>query len=319
MKATKNATCGSLLALACLLSPTVLAANLYVSPGGASSGCAAKTPCASIQTAVNTAKPGDTIHIAAGDYVENVTIPVEKTKLHLRGAGENATRVISAGGDAVPKAAPPGVAIDVVFDIFASDVTLEQLSIEHPAGVPTKRDLGVSVRPPAAHVTIQKTTISRNRTGSNLEPTNPGSRGVFVLQAKDTVISKNTFKGNYEDHIHIPSSESTIEKNQVNDATRIGIVIIQESTTSVSDKNLISGNIVKNSGSDGIQIQGDGNTISKNTVSHSGGAGIRLCGAGDCVAPGASAVANDNKVIKNNLNSNSAGDVVDHGAGNTIQ
>lgn len=111
-----------------------------------------------------------------------MTIPEGKNKLHLRGAGERATRVVSAGGSA-NKEAPPGVPIDVVFDILAPGVTLEPLSIEHHAGAPTKRDLGVFVRHPAAHTTIQKTTIIHPRIGSDLEPANPGSRGILVLQA----------------------------------------------------------------------------------------------------------------------------------------
>ncbi|HEY9097942.1 MAG TPA: right-handed parallel beta-helix repeat-containing protein [Thiobacillus sp.] len=311
-------TKASLIIFSCVLSAPALSASLFVSPAGAGATCLAKTPCASIQAAVDVSAPGDTINIAAGEYRENVTIPPGKNRLHIRGTGEGSTRVISAGGDAVPKQAPPGVPIDVVFDIVASDVTLEKLSIEHPNGVPDKRDLGVFVRPPAANVTIQKTTIQRNRTGK-LEPTNPGSRGIFVLQAKGTTISKNVIRGNYEDHLHIPSSHTTIDHNKVSDAKRVGIVIIQENATSDSTQNAITGNTVTNSGGDGIQIQGDENTITKNTVSHSGGAGIRLCGAGNCVAPGTAAVADRNQVTKNKLENNKDGDVVDNGSGNTIQ
>lgn len=311
-------TSGFLLALGCLSSPAVLAASLYVSPGGGANGCTVKSPCATIQEAVNAAAPGDIIHVAAGVYTENVTIPVCKNGLHIRGAGGRATRVISAGRAASEEASPAD-ASEVVFDVLAADVTLEQLSIEHPAGTPTKRDLGVFVRPSAAHTTIQKTTIARHRTGSDLEPVNPGSRGILVSQAKGTVISGNSLLGNYEDHIHVPASETTIEKNQVNDARRIGIVIIQENAISDATRNRIVDNIVRNSGGDGIQIQGDSNTLAGNTVIHSGGAGIRLCGAGDCVAPGAAAIANDNRLSRNRLENNAAGDSVDNGAGNTVE
>jgi parallel beta-helix repeat protein len=275
-------------------------------------------PCASIQAAVDVSAPGDTINIAAGEYQENVTIPAGKNRLHIQGAGEGLTRVVSAGGDVVPKQAPPGVPIDVVFDIVASDVVLEKLSIEQPNGAASKRDLGVFVRPAAANVTIQKTTIQRNRIGS-LEPTNPGSRGIFVLQAKGTTISKNVLRGNYEDHLHIPSSQTTIDNNKVVNAKRVGIVIIQENETSDSTQNVITGNTVTHSDGDGIQIQGDENTISKNTISDSGGAGIRLCGAGNCVAPGVTAVADHNKVTKNRLQNNRDGDIVVNGSDNTVR
>ena len=307
----------ALIIFSCLLSGPALSAELYVSPAG-SGNCQAKSPCASIQSAVNAAAPGDTIHVAAGDYIENVTIPPGKNGVRIQGAGEDKTKVISAGGDAVPKEAPPGVPIDVVFDIISADVTIEKLAIEHPPGVPTKRDLGVFVRPPAANATIQKTAINRNRTGGALEPTNPGSRGIFVLQAKGTTISKNRLSGNYEDHLHIPSSHSTIDKNEIVDAKRVGIVIIQETSTSDSTNNVITHNTVTHCGTDGIQIQGDDNLIGKNTVTQSGSAGIRLCGAGDCVPPGVTAVASNNTVSKNVLKNNSAGDIVDNGSGNTI-
>lgn len=313
-------TCVGVSSLLGALSTTpVLAAHLHVAPDGVAKTCTAKSPCGSIQAAVDAASPGDTIHLAAGRYVENLTIPVNKARLTLRGVGEDRTRVVSAGGLATPKEAPAGVPADIVIDVLAPGVAIENLSIEHPAAAPTRRDIGVFVRPSADSVSLKKLALVRHRTGAALEPTDPGSRGILVLQAKGTTIAGNAISGNYEDAIHVPASETTIEKNRIDTARRIGVAIIQETTTSQSTRNVVSGNTITRSGGDGIQVQGDGNTITKNTVSGSGGAGIRLCGAEDCVPPGASAVANDNEVVKNTLWGNKGGDIVDHGAGNTIK
>lgn len=309
----------TLLLLGCLLSPALPAATLHVQPAAHGAACTAHAPCASIQSAVDAARPGDTIAIAAGRYRENVAISADKTRLRIRGAGARATHVIAAGGRASPREAPAGVAADIVFDVFAPGVTLERLSIEHPGGTPKLRDVGVLVRPSADRVTVRHVTLTRSRAGQALEPTNPGSRGVLVLQAQGTVIADNTFSGNYEDAIDIPSNETTVENNRIRGARRIGIVVVQENTTSTATRNVISGNAVERSGADGIQIQGDGNTVTGNRVAGSGGAGIRLCGAEDCVPPGASAVANDNQVSGNALSGNTAGDLVDHGAGNTVR
>ena len=147
----------------------------------------------------------------------------------------------------------------------------------------------------------------------------PGSRGILVLQAKGTTIAKNQLSGNYEDHLHVPASHTTIDKNTISNAKRIGVVIIQETPTSDSTNNVITHNTIVGSGTDGIQIQGDENMIAKNTVNTSGSVGIRLCGKGDCVPPGVAAVASNNNVTKNKLNHNAAGDVIDNGLGNTVQ
>ncbi len=302
-----------------LLSVQLLAADFYVKTSGSGTLCSEIAPCGSIQSTINLAAANDTIFIDEGKYIENLTIPMGKNGLHIRGDGRHETFVISAGGDATPKQAPPGVPIDVIFDVFSSDVVIEKLSIQHPAGIATKRDLGIFVRPPANNVTIKKTEISRNRSGAVLEPTAPGSRGILVFRATGTTITKNIVSGNYEDHLHIPSSETTITKNKIIDAKRVGIVIIQENATSLSSNNIISRNKVINSGTDGIQIQGDNNMIARNKVKNSGGVGIKLCGAGDCVAPGVAAVASFNSVFKNKLKHNALGNIIDDGTDNSIQ
>lgn len=302
-----------------MLGSTTQAANFYVDSTGGGVACTKLEPCSSIQNAVNIAGMNDSIFVSAGAYNENIEIPAGKDGLHIRGQGAGLTKVVSAGG-LDGKFAPAGVPLDAVFDVFSPGTTISKLTIKHPTGVAVKRDIGVFVRPPAVGVEIEKSLIVRKRIGDVLEPTVPGSRGVFVIRAANVSINKNTFRGNYEDAIHIPAPGTEIIKNDIKGAPRLGIVIIQESADTDSTNNLIVKNTVVDSGSDGIQVQGDSNLIMKNTVTDSGGAGIKLCGqvAGDCVPPGDDAVASYNLVIKNTLSGNAVGDVVDNGNDNII-
>lgn len=301
-----------------LLTNSAFATNFYVSKSGSGNSCIKSNPCSSIQVAIDIAQAGDSVKIGEGAFTENLTIAPGKDGLTLKGSGAESTTIISAGGNAVLKFAPPSVPADIIIDVFSSDVVIEKLSTLHPASEASKRDLGIFIRPPANNVTIKKCKLVRNRIGENLEPYAPGSRGIFVLRAKGTVITKNELSGNYQDHLHIPSSDTTISKNEVNNATRIGIAIIQENASSNSTNNIIRKNEITGSGTDGIQIQGDNNTIVKNEISNSGEAGIKLCGAGDCVAPGTTAIASDNQVTKNEFEGNTAGDIVNDGTNNIL-
>lgn len=306
-----------------LASQTLWAEDLYVSTNGSGLDCVIENPCSSIQQAVDISYSGDEIHVAKGAYFENVSIggpgnPNAKPGITISGEGDDDTFVVSNGGKGMR---PAGVLADIVFDIWSANVTIEKLSIVHPAAIATKRDIGVFVGPPAINATLKKCTIVRKRLGNDLEPTKPGSRGVMVFRAAGSVITKNEFEGNYEDHIHMPTQGSTITKNDVNDAKRLGIVIIQESAGSNATGSLIDKNEVYGSGSDGIQIQGDNNTVINNEVEDSGGAAIKLCGIdeiNDCVQPfDAWSEASNNTVSKNYLEDNAAG-LVDNGSDNNI-
>lgn len=294
---------------------TAYASDFYVNTNGNGSECTEQAPCPSIQSAVNIANANDTIKISSGVYHENITIPVGKNGLTLKGKGADSTIIISSGADITPKFAPAGIPADIILDIFSADVTIEGLATLHPAADATKRDIGIFVRPPATNVTIKKCKLQRNRTG-NLEPFTPGSRGILVFRATGTKIIKNELSGNYQDHLHIPASNTLISKNEIKGATRIGIVIIQENESSDSTNNIITKNEVEDSGTDGIQIQGDNNFISKNELENNAAAGIRLCGIGDCVAPGINAIADSNTVNKNEYEDNAV-DLANNGS-NTI-
>ena len=311
----------AILAIPALSSSTVFAStDLFVAVGGKGASCTSSKPCGSIQHAVNMASAWDRIFVGPGTYTENVTIPAGKDGLLLSGTSTATTVLVSAGGNPGQQA-PAGVPADIALDIFARNVTIQQLTIRHPHGIPTKRDIGVFVRPPATNAKIQSLTIERQRTGNNLEPTMPGSRGVLVFRATGTIIQSSLLQGNYEDHIHLPTSQSTVQSVSVHNATRIGIVVIQENATSLSVNNTIQGNMVTGSGGDGIQIQGDRNIVQGNSVYHNGGYGIHLCGTSAsslCVPPGSSATASANVVRGNGLGRNALGEFADFGTNNRV-
>ncbi|MDT8385596.1 MAG: right-handed parallel beta-helix repeat-containing protein [Gammaproteobacteria bacterium] len=297
------------------------AANLFVEAGASGASCTAAESCASIQAAVDLASPGDQIIIGDGVFAENIRILPGKDGITLTGGGQ--TVIDSSGGIDGVCAPCPTTPADVVLDIFAADVVIKNLSIVHSGPTPTKRDIGVFVRPPASGVTLKHLNFRRDRSGEAPIP-GPGSRGVFAFLAPDLTIKDSTFRGSYQDSIHIPASNVIIKDNDIADTPRVGIVIIQEPAGSPTVDSLIAGNAVTNTGGDGIQIQGDNNVVKGNTVTDSAGAGIKLCGAvvGDCVDPGdtqIAAVAEDNIVNSNTVSGSGGGDVVDNGIGNLVK
>ena len=84
---------------------------------------------ATIQAAVDAASAGDSIEIAAGTYVENVTITQSVT---LAGAGEGSTTVMPAVSNANPCTGSSlcGGAASNVFLVQANDVTIHDLSVD---------------------------------------------------------------------------------------------------------------------------------------------------------------------------------------------
>lgn len=283
----------------------------HVTVDGTGETCTAEAPCGSVQTAIEQAQSGARIEVGPGTYVENITIAGGKDGLTLAGSGPG-TVIESAGGDAPAKEAPEGVPVDIVIDILAPNVTIENLTVRHPAAVPTKRDVGVFVKPPASGTTLRNLVVERLRTGDELEPTAPGSRGVLVFRATDVTIEDNRFQGNYEDHIHLPTGKSHVVGNQVDGATRLGIVVIQETPDAAANENVIRENIVLDSGSDGIQIQGDSNVVEANRVENSGGYGLHLCAPNTepaCVPPGSEALAENNQVADNEFANNALGPI----------
>lgn len=100
------------------------------------------------------------------------------------------------------------------------------------------------------------------------------------------------------------------------------MVVIQETVDSQSTGNVFEDCSVSQSGSDGIQIQGDMNQIRDCVVQGSGGYGIHLCkGDGMCVPPGTNATATENEIVGSLLTNNAKGAFVvgDDANGNVVK
>ena len=227
----------------------------------------------------------------------------------------------------------PVAADNIIFDVWSENIRITNLTIRHVDNndnnnnnnnnMANAPDIGVHVGPTAFGFTLSQCHVERVS-----DTPQPGSRGIVVVRGQGTYIFDNIFTGPFEDHIQVMSTQTAVFGNTVWNATRLGIVLIQEMDTAVGrtdyNDNDVNTNTVRGCGGDGIQVQTDDNVIARNVVQDSGGAGIQLCGldaVGDCVAPyDAWADAFRNIVIDNDVSeeSNAGGGVVDNGSANTI-
>src|SRR5579862_5126401 len=112
----------------------------YVSPSGVDNPtCSKNDPCKHVQQAVNVASPGDTVSLAKGTYVEQVSIAKDLT---LTGAGSGAT-TISTPAVLVPDS--EGY-LNIVEINNGASVRMSQLAVAGPGpGTCGSIDRGISV------------------------------------------------------------------------------------------------------------------------------------------------------------------------------
>jgi parallel beta-helix repeat protein len=248
----------------------------------------AKAGYRSVNTAIERAAKGDTVHVCAGTYAESVEVTKAITLEGDSGAvidatGQNVGVDVSASGATVTGLTVQNATGQGIFVHEARDVTIEQNVIQH-------NDLGVG------------TSTYLYCTTANFVP--DCGEGLHLSGVSYSTIMGNTIRNNsggilISDELG-PTRHNTVDGNSVADNTRnCGITIVGHLAGAVSGagklqpkvagvyKNTISNNTVTNNGTTGT---GAGillanpragmavykNTVTRNTISNNGLAGVQL-------------------------------------------
>jgi len=288
---------GTLL-LSALLPATLL--TWFIAPASATVLYVPSAEYPTIQSAVDAAKVGDMIQVAAGTYYENVVVSVGQVTI----VGENAmTTIVDGDGK------------DTVFNIRADDVEIRQFTIRNGGS----RYNGVNVFYPYGGAVIRNNRIMDNRLGIVLSESddntiegnvliNNSMYGIIASDYSDSIIIKNnTISGSAYGIELSDASLSQVVNNTISD-TSYGAYVAYSNNNNVSantlsnnswniylaysDSNVV-GNNVASGGTVGIQImRSQGNSVFNNTVSSSS-YGIFLGHCGTNTVSGNSASLND--------------------------
>jgi hypothetical protein len=224
----------------------------YVSPSGADNPtCSKKSPCKHVQQAVDVASAGDTISLAKGSYVEQVSIAKDLT---LTGAGSGAS-TISAPAVFVPDS--HGF-LNIVEINSGASVRMSHLAVAGPGpGACNSIDRGISVID-GASLAITRAAVSDIRDNA---PSNDCNNGFGVgagTQIRGSQLPPDPEVG------HL-----TIDHTTLTDYQRAAIFVINAGSTGQIDHNTVEGtpcSVCAGPGGIGV-FSGASATIDHNTIS----------------------------------------------------
>ena len=256
----------------------VRAADWYVSPTGSDdAGDGSQgTPWRSIQHAVDSAQENDTIHVmhdevtATDDFVENISVPADKTGLTIVGAGTPGTypRIAAADSGTHVMAVESDQVSLTGLELYGTDVGMPaavyfatgtnggkvdncRLGVEWGKGL----QRGVWTAPGSTGHTVSNSVFTFAFEGGFMEGENNGAEsGHMVLE--------NTMEGSTYCIVTDGSEGNIVTDNVLLDCSNYGISFKN------GDNNHASGNQLDNAG---ILLQGSAyNVFTDNTISSSG-------------------------------------------------
>ena len=231
-----------------------------VATTGTDTGSCTKSPCATIEYAINQANAGDTVKVAAGTYHQTVQI----TKpLSLIGSGSSKTTLDGSGLD------PGGSFYGVVYvGTTGGAVTIKGFTITNPfpfaytGGEPEV--IALIDQTASDSVTITKNVISEGTADANAGTDFPIGIDTFK-NAATTTITHNTITGTFQGALLEDNGTATVAYNKVKN-------LISGTDTSTSPATVYPG--------EGVFFLSDlagsitGQTASHNNLSGYGGWGI---------------------------------------------
>jgi parallel beta-helix repeat protein len=248
--------------------------TLFIGVGFADGSILKVNPGESLQTAINAARPGDTIEVESGIYAGPVSM-TKRLSLHGIDTGEGEP-VIDAGG----------MGSAVVLLVAGS--SLEGFSIENAGG--SELDAGIKVS--ARNMTIRKNIIRDNNIGIRLQFSKDNTiegndffnndRGIFLFSSKGNTIKDNSFQDNKESLTIWESNENTIANNDIQGSKTNGIYLVSSTGNyitgnnasnnsmsiylTISPANFILDNKIFRSSDHGIYLQKSGGNVLKNNI-----------------------------------------------------
>lgn len=211
-----------------------------------------------IQDAIDSSAPGDTIEIGPGDYPEFVRIS-DRSRLTLRGRGKARIVGVSAytllvlrseqitiEGLIIAGAGRIGIVVDLSTQIQVSDCTVRDMDL-----------LGISVTNDCRGVTLEGNRI-KDVEGAGI-----------ILTAESCIVSRNRISQCTRQGILVGGRHNSIMHNRISGVGEVGIYL----ETSFS---LVLGNRVRDAGLDGMNIQAEDSVFLDNRVKDCGAVGFRV-------------------------------------------
>jgi hypothetical protein len=243
--------------------------NVYVSPSGSNgnNGQSWATAWQTVQYAIDNSASGDIINVAAGTYVEDLSIPASKTNLELAGAGIGLTTI--KGVQHVPASSSPLAMPNI--EVLGSGAKIHGFTIEGPDYAAGFYASGMVIGGSNVEVNGNAFKVPNSsaadfsEVSQGIQTYRDGNNGAGDLSGLS--IHNNTFtslgvgaygyEGIFINHTLTTAGTVTISNNQFTGNVVRGITT-ERSKTTISNNSIVTDNLIANA-FQGINVKDYGN------------------------------------------------------------